>query len=166
MKHTPLTLTATALLCAAPAMPAQAQTPTQTQPQPAIVYAPQRDEAAIRQLLNTYRDALKSGDPAAVSALFTANGVVMPPGAPTAVGQAALQATYAGIFSVVDLDLQFTVLEITVNGPYAFVRSTSDGTALIKARQSKVPEQNRELFVLEKVNGQWKIARYMFNKAS
>ena len=166
MKPTPLTLTAAALLCTATAMQAPAQTLTQTQPQPATVHAPKRDEAAIRQLLNAYRDALKSGDPAAVSALFTANGVVMPPDAPTAAGQAALQATYASIFSAVDLDLQFTVLEITVNGPYAFVRSTSDGTALIKARQSKVPEQNRELFVLEKVNGQWKIARYMFNKAS
>jgi len=27
-----------------------------------------------------------------------------------------------------------------------------------------VPEENRELFILQKENGSWKIDRYMFNK--
>jgi hypothetical protein len=38
------------------------------------------------------------------------------------------------------------------------------GTTLIHANGQTVPEENRELFVLQKINGQWKIARYMFNK--
>lgn len=29
-----------------------------------------------------------------------------------------------------------------------------------------IPEENRELFVFERENNEWKIARYMFNKMS
>ena len=38
------------------------------------------------------------------------------------------------------------------------VRALADGTW--------VPEENRELFVFERRQGEWKIARYMFNKTS
>ncbi|MEZ4827781.1 MAG: hypothetical protein R3C61_16075 [Bacteroidia bacterium] len=46
----------------------------------------------------------------------------------------------------------------------AFAVTTSKGTTLIHATGDTIPEANRELFVFEKVNGEWKIARYMFNK--
>ena len=51
-----------------------------------------------------------------------------------------------------------------VNGDYAFALMTSKGTTLIHANKQTVAEENREIFVLQKANGQWKIARYMFNK--
>ena len=35
---------------------------------------------------------------------------------------------------------------------------------IIKASGQTVPDENRELFVFEKVDGNWKIARYMYNK--
>lgn len=126
----------------------------------------QKEEAKIKQLIQAYRDALKSGSPQKVVALYTKNGVLMPANAPTTEGTEALTATYQHIFNAVALDLQFEILEIKIYKNYAFVRSTSDGMATIKANNSKVPEQNRELFVLEKVGGNWKIARYMFNKVS
>jgi hypothetical protein len=28
----------------------------------------------------------------------------------------------------------------------------------------EVPERNRELFVVQKVDGEWKLARYLYNK--
>jgi hypothetical protein len=39
-----------------------------------------------------------------------------------------------------------------------------EGSTLIHATGETVPEENRELFVLQKENGSWKIDRYMFNK--
>lgn len=55
-------------------------------------------------------------------------------------------------------------IEKRINGNYAFARTTSKGATLIHASGETVPEENRELFVLQKENGVWKIARYMFNK--
>ena len=44
--------------------------------------------------------------------------------------------------------------------------TTSKGTVKILANGVEAPEANRELFVFEKVDGEWKIARYMFNKTA
>lgn len=121
------------------------------------------DATEIRSLLTSYCNALAMSDPAAVSAQYSADGVVMGPGSPTAAGQ-ELNPTYAAIFSNVGLNLDFTIANMVLGEKYAIVQSTSDGTALVNATGERVPEQNRELFVMEKVDGQWKIARYMYNK--
>lgn len=76
----------------------------------------------------------------------------------------ALGATYSAILSSVGLELDFTLANVIIGKRYAFVQSTSDGTALIKATGEKVPEQNREIFVFENEAGTWKLARYMYNK--
>lgn len=122
-----------------------------------------KDEAAIRARLTAYRTALAKSDPNAVVTNYTADGVVMGPGSPTAIGD-QLTDTYAGIFSNVGLDLDFTLANMVIGDKYAIVQSTSDGTATVKANSDTAPEQNRELFVLEKEDGDWKIARYMYNK--
>ena len=121
------------------------------------------DEKEIRQLLKSYRDALAESDPEKVTENYTADGVVMGPGSPTAIGE-ELSDTYAGIFSNVGLDLDFTVANMIIGEKYAVVQSTSDGTATVVATGDQAPEQNRELFIMEKEDGTWKIARYMYNK--
>lgn len=127
------------------------------------LYPASEDETAIRGLLTSYRDALANSSPEEVAENYTADGVVMGPGSPTAIGE-ELNPTYAGIFENVGLDLDFTLANIIIGEKYAFVQSTSDGTALVQATGDTAPEQNRELFVMEKVDGEWKIARYMYNK--
>lgn len=122
-----------------------------------------KDEAAIRARLTAYRTALAKSDPNEVVKNYTSDGVVMGPGSPTAIGE-QLADTYAGIFSNVDLNLDFTLSNMVIGDTYAIVQSTSDGTATVKATGETAPEQNRELFVLEKTDGDWKIARYMYNK--
>lgn len=121
------------------------------------------DELAIRNLLTSYRNALAESSPEQVVKNYTAGGVVMGPGSPTAIGN-ELNPTYAAIFGNVGLNLDFTIANIIIGEKYAFVQSTSDGTALINATGETAPEQNRELFVMEKENDEWKIARYMYNK--
>jgi uncharacterized protein (TIGR02246 family) len=121
------------------------------------------DATAIRALMTSYRNALALSDPEAVVANYTTDGVVMGPGSPTAIGE-DLDNTYTAIFSNVGLNLDFTVANMVIGDKYAVVQSTSDGTALVNATGNRAPEQNRELFVMEKVDGTWKIARYMYNK--
>lgn len=116
------------------------------------LYPASEDETAIRSLLTSYRDALADSSPEEVAENYTADGVVMGPGSPTAIGE-ELNPTYAGIFENVGLDLDFTLANIIIGEKYAFVQSTSDGTALIQATGDTAPEQNRELFVMEKVDG-------------
>lgn len=122
------------------------------------------ETTAIEQLLFAYRDALNASDVAAVLKLYTADGVFMPSNAPTSIGSEQVKGAYEFVFGNIKLNIEFFIDEIVVNGEYAFARTTSKGTTLIHASGETVPEENRELFVLQKTSGGWKIARYMFNK--
>ncbi len=119
---------------------------------------------AIEKLLFSYRDALNASDVNKVLTLYTKDGVFMPSNAPSATGQEQVKASYEFVFKTIQLNIQFFIDEIIVNGDYAFARTTSKGTTLIHATQQTIPEENRELFVLQHIDGEWKISRYMFNK--
>ena len=123
------------------------------------------EKQEIKTLLFTYRDALNASDVSKVLPLYTEDGIFMPSGAPTSIGTEQVKGAYDSVFSHIKLSIEFYIDEITLNGEYAFARTTSKGSTLIHATGETVPEENRELFVLQKENGEWKIARYMFNKA-
>lgn len=122
------------------------------------------EKKAIEKQLFSYRDALNGSDVNKVLPLYTNDGVFMPSNAPSAIGQEQVKAAYEFVFSQIQLNIEFYIDEILVTGDYAFALTTSKGTTLIHANKQTVAEENRELFVLQKTNGQWKIARYMFNK--
>ncbi|MCH7962304.1 MAG: SgcJ/EcaC family oxidoreductase [Bacteroidetes bacterium] len=122
------------------------------------------EKQKIENLLFTYRDALNASDVSKVLPLYTEDGIFMPSGAPTSIGTEQVKGAYEFVFSNIQLSIEFYIDEIIVNGEYAFARTTSKGSTLIRATGETVPEENRELFVLQKENGSWKIDRYMFNK--
>ncbi len=82
---------------------------------------------------------------------------------PTAAGSSAIKAAYDKVFDMIVLAPTFSVHEIEVfNDEWAFARTSSAGSTNIKATGKMIKEANQELFVLQKVNGDWKIARYCF----
>jgi uncharacterized protein (TIGR02246 family) len=122
------------------------------------------EKTAIEKLLFTYRDALNASDVNKVLPLYTSDGVFMPSNGPSAIGQDQIKGSYEFVFNSIQLNIEFFIDEIVVIGDYAFARTMSKGTTLIHANGETVAEENRELFVFQKTNGQWKISRYMFNK--
>lgn len=122
------------------------------------------EKSAIEKLLFAYRDALNASDVNKVLSLYSADGVFMPSNAPSAIGQEQVKASYTFVFNSIQLTIEFFIDEINISGDFAYARTTSKGSTLIHANGQTVPEENRELFVLQKVKGEWKIARYMFNK--
>lgn len=159
MKH--LTLTAVLLLLVAAC---QNKTENQSNILNQNTMEQTTEKTAIEKLLFSYRDALNTSDVNKVLPLYTNDGVFMPSNAPSAIGQEQVKAAYEFVFSQIQLKIEFYIDEMVVNGDYAFARTTSKGTTLIHANKQTVAEENRELFVLQKTSGQWKIARYMFNK--
>lgn len=122
-------------------------------------------KTAIEKLLFNYQDALNVSDVNKVLPLYTQDGIFMPQGGPSAIGQEQLKGAYEFVFKNLQLNIKFQIDEIVVvSEDYAFARTVSKGTQLIHATGVKGEEENRELFVLQKENGIWKIARYVFNK--
>lgn len=134
-------------------------------PQEPVIRAGQKDEIAIRQLLKDYAAALRAESAEQAAALYTRDGVVISPGAPVAAGNRNVEINYENTFKAIGLDLDFTIHEITViDHQYAIVRSTSRGMVTVHANNTVKADDFRELFVMQKEQGTWKIARYAFNQ--
>ena len=136
---------------------------TNTQLIPAM---PDTDDTAIRPLLDFYEPALNNSDSAAATKLYHSDGAFMPMGFPTSTGDEQIHAAYSGIFNTIQLSIRFTIEEIEIHGDVAFAGTRSRGSVKVLAENIEAPEQNRELFVFRKANGNWAIYRQMFNKMS
>ncbi|OQO11603.1 hypothetical protein B0A48_03330 [Cryoendolithus antarcticus] len=123
------------------------------------------DQAAITSLLHAYGTVLSSRKIEDVLDLYTHDGVLMAPGFAPAVGQAELGKAYERIFNTIRLEIDFEIDEIVVteDGTWAFARTTAAGTKYWLQKGSKESHHNQELFVCQKVDEIWKIARYCFS---
>jgi len=125
-----------------------------------------QDKQLIEELLSEYKKSLNTSNSELSTSLYASDGIFMPSEAPSAIGLNNIKGAYDFVYSQIQLNIEFSIEEIVVEGDFAFATTTSKGTTLIHANDQTIPEENRELFVFEKVNGEWKIARYMFNKMS
>jgi len=123
-----------------------------------------QEKQKIESLLSEYQKSLNTSDAKLAQSLYTKDGIFMPTEAPSGIGSEGILKSYEYVFSQIQLNIEFFIEEIQVEGNMAFAVTSSKGTTLIHATGDAIPEANRELFVFEKVGGEWKIARYMFNK--
>lgn len=123
-----------------------------------------QEKQLIESLLGEYEKSLNTSDAKLAQSLYTKDGIFMPTEAPSGIGSEGILKSYEYVFSQIQLNIEFFIEEIQVEGDMAFAVTSSKGTTLIHATGDTIPEANRELFVFEKVEGNWKIARYMFNK--
>ncbi len=127
-------------------------------------YAADSDKAEIEAVLRSYERVLNASDVDGVLKLYTEDGVFMAQHNPSAVGIKQVEAAYTAVFQAIDLNVEFDIVEIEVIADdWAFARTNSSGTITINATGDKVNEGNQELFVLKKIDDNWKIARYCFS---
>ncbi|MCB9082146.1 MAG: nuclear transport factor 2 family protein [Lewinellaceae bacterium] len=136
---------------------------TQTSTEKTAIMA-KEEKQKIEQLLSEYQQALNTSDAQLAQSLYTKDGIFMPTEAPSGIGSEGILKSYEYVFSQIQLNIAFFIEEIEVEGNMAYAVTSSKGTVKIHANGVEAPEANRELFVFEKVDGEWKIARYMFNK--
>ncbi|HUK73235.1 MAG TPA: nuclear transport factor 2 family protein [Streptosporangiaceae bacterium] len=124
-------------------------------------WAASDDAAAVRAVIEAYGDRLAAADVAGVVSQHTGDAAVMQPELETVVGSQQLTATYDAAFENMRLDFTFRFDVITVKGDIAAVRATSQGTITIRATGETQPARPRQLFVLERTGGHWKITQYL-----
>jgi uncharacterized protein (TIGR02246 family) len=122
------------------------------------------NEQAVAAVLAEYQDALNQSDTDAVMKLYASDGVFMPQHFPSSVGGVAVRKAYLAVFEAITLRVEFKVAEVLQIAPdWAIARTNSAGTAKVNATGDGGPEANQELFVFQKINDAWKIARYCFS---
>ena len=122
------------------------------------------DEKAIAAVLAKYQDALNESSADAVMKLYASDGVFMPQNSPSNVGADAVRRAYNAVFDAIALNVKFDIAEIRqLAADWAFARTNSAGRVKVNATGESSPEGNQELFVFQKIGGDWKIARYCFS---
>jgi uncharacterized protein (TIGR02246 family) len=121
-------------------------------------------DGQIRSLLATYEQSLNTGDAALAASCYTSDGIFMPTTLPTAKG-ADVQRAYRQIFDTIRLNVTFTIDELEITSDHtAYALTRSSGMQIVLATGDQTPESNREVFLFRRIDSEWKIARYMFNK--
>jgi uncharacterized protein (TIGR02246 family) len=121
-------------------------------------------EEAIAAVLAKYQDALNGSSTDAVMKLYASDGVFMPQHFPSSVGADAVRKAYDTVFAAITLTVKFEIAEIRQIAPdWAIARTNSAGTVRVNATGGGGPEANQELFVFQKIDDAWKIARYCFS---
>lgn len=130
--------------------------------------APRTDEGADYadplQLLEEYEAAVNAGHADRIVNLYAEDAVWMPASSPAVVGKEPIRHRAESALAQISLEKTFEVHEIIVAGEWAFLRATSKGTVTIKSTGESMPENHDDLFILRRRhNGNWKIARYIYN---
>ena len=118
----------------------------------------------IKSVIKSYEKALNASDVDEVIKNYSDDGVFMPSGKPTAVGRKNVITAYQHVFKALDLNVNFHIDEIIRQGDLAFVRTTSDGKIKLLDKNITIKNNSRELFFMKRIDGDWKIYRYMFNE--
>ena len=122
------------------------------------------NEKAVAEVLAKYQDALNQSDTDAVMKLYARDGVFMPQNSPSSVGAGEVRKAYDVVFKTIKLTVQFNIAEVVEMAPnWVFARTNSAGTVKVYATGAGGPEANQELFLFQKIDGAWKIARYCFS---
>ncbi len=117
----------------------------------------------IQTLIQTYRRSLTEANLDLVRSVFADDAVFIGQPFPTANGIEEIVGLYADFLSKLEFDVEFDVEEIELSGDLGFVRTRSHGTITPKGQKPEGGEGNREIFVVKRINGEWKLYRYIFN---
>ncbi len=122
-----------------------------------------KDEQEAKKLVVTYFKALNEGNAEKIGVLYHRDSVFLPNNAPAVRGIDEIRNTYQNLFKKIKLDTKHVYHHVSVHEDLAIVESKAEGTLTLLETKTNFPANDNELFVLRKIEGAWKIDRYMFN---
>ncbi len=121
------------------------------------------EQPAIEQLIFSYQDAFNAADISSTVASYASDGTLMANNAPTVKGQQQITASFEFLLKAAEINVQYVIDEIMVNGEHAYARTHSTVQTVVKANGERISLENKEIFLFRKRNGEWKISHYIFN---
>lgn len=117
----------------------------------------------IKNLIQTYQRGLNEANPDLIKSVYANDAIFIGQPFPTATGIDVIVGLYKDFLSKLDFKVQFDLLEVELSNDLGFIRTHSHGTIVPKVQKPTGSEGNREIFIVKKISGVWKIYRYIFN---
>ena len=155
-----LAVLAAALAC--PSMQARA-----AEPAPAFAFstdpAVSAGQHAVYDVVHRYETLLNAGDTAGILALYAPDSVAEWNDKPTFPTLDEKKGAYDALFRIAKFATVFGYAGIDVVGDTAVVRTFHHEGATVMEGGKAVVDLNREVFVLHRIDGAWRISLYIFN---
>ncbi len=126
----------------------------------AAVAAQQR---AAYDVVHRYETLLNAGDTAGILALYAPDSVAEWNSIPTAATGDERKRIYEALFKTAKFATVFGYAAVNAYGDTAVVRTFHHEGATVIEGGKKVVDLNREVFVLHRIDGEYKIVLYIFN---
>jgi ketosteroid isomerase-like protein len=119
----------------------------------------------VKAVVERYQDGLNSSDFAKIRPLFAGDAVAEWNEKATVIGLEAMAKSYQVLFKAIKFNTDFQYDAVDVYGDVAIVRTHHPvgQTERFLKDNSKKLDFNREIFVLHRIDGDWKIILYTFN---
>ncbi len=153
------TLLVAALACVAHASAADTAAAFAFSADPAV----SAGQHAAYDVVHRYEALLNAGDTAGILALYAPDGVAEWNDRPTFVTPEEKKGAYDALFRVAKFTTVFGYAGIDAVGDTAVVRTFHHRNATVMEGGKEVVDLNREVFVLHRIDGAWKISLYIFN---
>ncbi|MGF6598512.1 ketosteroid isomerase-like protein [Paraburkholderia sp. GAS448] len=121
------------------------------------------EQHEVYDVVHRYGSALNAKDTDAIVALFSEDSVAEWNNKRTYATHDQKIAGYNALFKIAKFSTVFAYDAINVYGDTAVVRTHHHVGAAVIENGKKVTDYNREVFVLRKIDGTWKIVLYTFN---
>jgi len=118
---------------------------------------------AAYDVVHQYEQYLNAGNTQGILDLFAPQSVAEWNDKPTFATREQRAAGYEALFKIAKFSTVFGYASIDVDGDMAIVRTFHHKGAAVLENGTEVPDFNREVFILRKINGAYKIVFYMFN---
>ena len=117
----------------------------------------------VYDVVHRYENALNAKDTDTIVGLFAEDSVAEWNNKRTYATREQRIAGYNALFKIANFSTVFAFDAINVYGDTAVVRTHHHVGAAVIENGKKVTDYNREVFVLRKIDGTWKIVLYTFN---
>ena len=119
----------------------------------------------VKAVVERYQDGLNSSDFSKIHPLFATDAIAEWNEKATMLSVDAMAKPYEDLFKAIKFNTDFQYDAVDVYGDVAIVRTHHPvgQTELLLKDRSKQLDFNREIFVLRRIDGEWKIILYTFN---
>ena len=132
--------------------------------QPGAQYDEEAAKAAIAKLHDQEMAAYSAGDINAIENLFTDDIKIMPPNKPAVTGKAALRTWAENLYSMFNIQGEYTSSDLTLAGDWAFERLTFNMTRTPVSGGESIQETGKCIHIYKRqADGSWRIAQDIWN---
>ena len=122
------------------------------------------DLKAIDSVRDAHVAALNAGDARAWAALFTDDGVQMPPNMPANIDRPAIESWSTGFMDMFGVEFALSVDEVRVLGEWAFERGTYTIGLNPKSGGPSMQDAGKYITIYQRKSGDsWRMARDIWN---